>query len=50
MLPKSRAGEFPNTPESIPEICANIADIKGVTAETAAENVWRNAHELFKKL
>ncbi len=50
MPPKSRAGEFPNTPESIPEICANIADIKGVTAETAAENVWRNAHELFKKL
>lgn len=50
MPPKSSAGEFPNTPESIPEICANIADIKGATVEYAAERVWKNAHELFKKL
>lgn len=48
--PKSRAGQFPNTPASIPEIAANIADIRGATAEETAETVWQNAHRLFKKL
>jgi len=48
--PKSRAGTFPNTPESIPEILQNIADIRGVTAENMAKTVWQNAHNLFKKL
>ena len=48
--PKSRAGQFPNTPESIPEILQNIADIRGVTAEEMAEIVWNNAHRLFKKM
>ncbi len=48
--PKSRAGTFPNTPESIPEILQNIADIRGVTAEIMAKTVWQNAHNLFKKL
>lgn len=50
LAPASKQGEFPNTPESIPEICANMAHIRGVTAEEAAETVWQNAHNLFKKL
>ena len=48
--PKSRAGQFPNTPASIPEIVANIADIRGATVEETAQTVWDNAHRLFKKL
>ena len=47
---KSRAGQFPNTPESIPEILANIADIRGATVEETAKTIWNNAHRLFKKL
>lgn len=50
LAPLSRRGEFPNTPESIPEICANMAHIRGVTVEEMAETVWQNAHNLFKKL
>lgn len=50
MPPLSKAGLFPNTPESIPEICANFAHIRGVTEEDAAKCVWDNAHRLFKKL
>lgn len=50
MPPVSRAGQFPNTPESIPEICANFAHIRGATEESAAKTVWENAHTLFKKL
>lgn len=50
LAPASRRGQFPNTPESIPEIVENIAAVKGVTAEYAAENIWQNAHKLFKKL
>lgn len=50
MPPVSRAGQFPNTPESIPEICANFAHIRGATEEETAEKVWQNAHALFKKL
>lgn len=48
--PKSLYGTFPNTPESIPEILKNMADLRGVTEEQMAETVWNNAHTLFKKL
>ncbi len=48
--PKSRQGVFPNTPESIPEILQNMADIRGVSAEEMSKTVWNNAHKLFKKL
>jgi len=50
MPPKSKEGLFPNTPLSIPEICRSIADIKGVTEEEAAKNIWENSKTLFKKL
>lgn len=50
MPPASRYGAFPNTPESIPEICAYVAEIKGVTAENMAEIALKNAKKLFKKL
>lgn len=48
--PKSKSGTFPNTPESIPEIAANIAHIKGLTEEEVASKVWATAHALFPKL
>lgn len=48
--PQSKRGLFPNTPESIPEIVANIAMLRGISPECAAEAVWNNAHDLFKKL
>ena len=48
--PKSKYGTFPNTPESIAEIAANMAEIRGVTTYGLAETVWTNAHRLFKKL
>ena len=50
LAPKSKQGVFPNTPESIPEIALNIAEIRGVSLEQAAEQIWQNAHTLFKKL
>ena len=50
MPPSSRAGQFPNTPESIPEIAAKIAEHHGVGAEECADNIWTKAHTLFKKL
>lgn len=50
LSPSGRFGEFPNTPLSIPEICANMAEIKGVSAEEMAEQVWDNALGLFPKL
>ena len=50
MPPASAYGTFPNTPAAIPEICASLADIKGVTAEEAQTTVYKNACELFKKL
>lgn len=50
MPPASLYGTFPNTPLSVPEICACIADIKGVTAETVQKTVMENARRLFKKL
>ena len=48
--PKSKYGTFPNTPESIPEILENIAEIKGADAESVARTVWDTAHTLFPKL
>ena len=48
--PKSKYGAFPNTPESIPEILSNMAQIRGVSEEDMSEAVWQNAHMLFKKL
>ncbi len=48
--PKSLYGQFPNTPLSIPEICENMAQLRGKTLEEMSETVWQNAHKLFKKL
>lgn len=48
--PKSKYGTFPNTPESIPEIAENIAQIKGISVEEVAASVWATAHEIFGKL
>ena len=48
--PKSKYGTFPNTPESIPEILKNIAEIKGISETDAAQTVWNTAHALFPKL
>ena len=48
--PKSKYGTFPNTPESIPEIAQNIAEIKGICVQEATEQIWKTAHMLFKKL
>lgn len=48
--PQSLYGTFPNTPSSIPEIAANMAEIKGVPVEDIAAQVWSNAHTLFPKL
>ena len=48
--PKSKYGTFPNTPESIPEILKNIAEIKDIGEEEAAQTVWNTAHNLFPKL
>ena len=48
--PASKYGEFPNTPESVPEIAGQIALIKGWTTEEAAESCWNAAHSLFTKL
>ena len=50
LAPKSKYGTFPNTPESIPEILKNMADIRGVSEEEMSETVWFNALNLFKKL
>ena len=50
MPPASKCGAFPNTPESIPEILSNMAEIRGVDCESMARVVWENAHRLFKKL
>lgn len=50
MPPVSKAGLFPNTPASIPEILAGFAELQGAEIQTMAEQVWKNAHTLFKKL
>ena len=48
--PASKYGAFPNTPESIPEIAENMAEIKGMSLESLADCVWNTAHSFFKKL
>ena len=48
--PKSKYGTFPNTPESIPEIAENIAEIKNLTISELSETVWNTAHRLFYKM
>lgn len=48
--PLSKCRVFPNTPESIPEICENMAKLKGKSLEEMSETVWANAHKFFKKL
>ena len=48
--PRSKYGTFPNTPESIPEILENIAQIKGMDIEDTARIIWDTAHALFPKL
>lgn len=48
--PKSKYGLFPNTPESIPEIARNIAEIKGISEEEAVSVIWNTAHAFFPKL
>lgn len=50
MPPASRAGTFPNTPASIPEILENFATLRGEEVESFCEQVWKNAHALFPKL
>ncbi len=47
---ESRRGQFPNTPESIPEIAANLAALKQMETERFAAAVWDNAHTLFPRL
>lgn len=48
--PKSLMGIFPNTPTSIVEIAAEMAEIKQVEISEFCDTVWKNAHTLFKKL
>ncbi len=48
--PASLYGSFPNTPASIPEIAANMAELKGMPIEELEYMVWYNAHALFPKL
>lgn len=50
LAPTTRRGQFPNTPESIPDVLKNIAEVRGIDEGLAAETVWRNAHKLFSKL
>ncbi len=50
LAPKSKAGQYPNTPESIPEILQNMAELRGESVEIMTDVVWQNAHRLFKKL
>ena len=50
LAPASAYGTFPNTPASIPEIAANMAQIKEMPEEELKIRVWQNAHALFPKL
>lgn len=50
LAPRSKYGQFPNTPLSIPEITANMAEIKSVTVEELCVKIEENAKTLFKKL
>lgn len=48
--PRSKYGTFPNTPLSIPEIAANMAEIRGLSTEELCACVAENARRLFPKL
>jgi TatD DNase family protein len=48
--PASKYGTFPNTPQSIPEITAHMAEVKGLALDDMQQIVWNNAHNLFTKL
>ncbi|MGN0814702.1 MAG: TatD family hydrolase [Candidatus Coproplasma sp.] len=50
LSPSSAFGKFPNTPLSIPEITANMAELKGETVEDMCELIANNAFALFPKL
>lgn len=50
LSPSSMFGQFPNTPRSIPEITANMAEIKGVGEREMCCAVRDNAERLFPKL
>lgn len=50
LAPRSMYGQFPNTPLSIPEIAANMAEIKGVTVQELCLQIEDNARKLFKKM
>ena len=50
ICPTSKKGQFPNTPESIPEILSVIAAVRGESVESVAAAVWDNAHSLFSRL
>lgn len=50
MPPASLYGTFPNTPKSIPEIAAHIADVKGISADECQKILFDNALRLFPKL
>ena len=50
LAPSSEFGQFPNTPLSIPEITANMAEIKGVSIADMCEQIASNAFALFPKL
>ncbi len=50
LSPASLFGQFPNTPRSIPEITASMAEIKGVGEKELCYAVRDNAKRLFPKI
>ncbi|MGN0817699.1 MAG: TatD family hydrolase [Candidatus Coproplasma sp.] len=50
LAPSSKFGQFPNTPLSIPEIAANMAEIKGASIGDMCLQIQKNALTLFPKL
>lgn len=50
LAPSSAFGQFPNTPLSIPEIAANMAELRGLSIGDMCEIIQNNAQKLFPKL
>lgn len=50
LAPSSKYGKFPNTPASIPEITASMAQLKGLDEGGMCAAVRRNALKLFPKI
>lgn len=50
LAPSLKFGQFPNTPLSIPEIAANMAELKGLSLGDMCGRILCNAHNLFPKL